>query len=1289
MATLVLQTAGAAIGGVFGPVGAAIGQAAGGLAGASLDAALLGGGRRSQGPRLETLRIQGGEAGAPIPRVYGRVKLTGTLIWATRLEEEAVEEGGGKGGATTRTYRYHANFAVGLCEGPVDRIGRVWADGKPLDLSGLTMRIHKGAAGEAPDALIAAKQGDAPAYRGLAYVVFERLPLDPFGNRVPQLAFEVIRVVDRLEAMVRAITMIPGSTEFGYASSLVTRSEGLGVTVSDNRHVGTADTDFEAALDELCELCPNLERVSLVVAWFGDDLRADRCTLKPKVETWGRETRGLTWSVGGLQRDAAERTSRIDGRPAYGGTPSDASVVEAIAAIKARGLKVVFYPFVLMDVPAGNGLPDPYGGDGQPAYPWRGRITVDPAPGRPGSPDGTSAATAAVDAFVGTAAPGDFSAGGGSVAYSGPDEWTLRRMILHYARLVGLAGGVDAFLIGSELRGLTWVRSSRTGFPFVTALTSLAADVKAVAGAATKVSYAADWSEYFGFQPADGSGDVRFHLDPLWASDSVDFVGIDVYWPLADWRDGEHADAAVAASTYDLGYLGGNVAGGEGFDWYYAAPADRRTGTRTPISDGAHGRPWTFRYKDLIGWWENVHRHRLDGVEDGSVSPWTPKMKPFWLTEAGCPAVDRGANQPNVFVDPKSSESSLPYFSDGNRDDAMQRRYLEALIGHFDPTAEGFVEAHNPPAPGGGRMLTASAIHLWTWDARPWPAFPALTGLWADGDNWTLGHWLNGRLGGTSLKALVGAICTDFGFAGFDVEGLDATVDGYLIDRPMAARDAIEPLAAAFGFDAFDRGTRLVFADRDRLPAATVTADDLVEVDEGRTPLIAWTRGQDAELPHVVRLAHLDSGRDFAAAVAASRRIEGTGRRVSETALAVVAPSGTMRRAAECALHDAWTARDAVRFALPPSRLAIEAGDVVRVPDGAATATVVVEEIEADGARRLRGRRLERAVLRGATAPTEPRSVQVPPVYGPPAAALLDIPAIDDAVPAHRPFLAATARPWPGALAVEIAAGDGYAPLATVARLGRMGTLAAPLGPGPEHRFDRGGRLLVTIARGLESRSEAAVLGGANLVAVLAANGTWELLQFAEAALTGSDEYVLTTLLRGRFGTEDAMAAGHAAGTPFVLLDAAIVGLPLDRAAIGRPATLRVTAAGADPAKAGLVLPVTPSGRGLRPLSPVHLSARRAAGGDVHIAFVRRSRVGGDGWAAEVPLGEESERYRVEILDAAAVKRTIETAAPAATYAAAEQIADFGAPPATLRVRVAQLAPGYGAGTAREAVIHV
>ncbi|MFN3628422.1 MAG: glycoside hydrolase TIM-barrel-like domain-containing protein, partial [Parvibaculum sp.] len=169
----------------------------------------------------------------------------------------------------------------------------------------------------------------------------------------------------------------------------------------------------------------------------------------------------------------------------------------------------------------------------QPAFPWRGRITCMPAPGRPGSPDKTAAIDAQIGNFIGSAAPGDFAVSGHEITYSGPAEWSLRRMVLHYARLCALAGGVDAFLIGSELPGLTTLRNAPGSYPFVAALAALAADVATILPEA-KISYAADWSEYSGHHPQDGSGDLYFHLDTLWASLSIDFVGIDNYLPVAD-----------------------------------------------------------------------------------------------------------------------------------------------------------------------------------------------------------------------------------------------------------------------------------------------------------------------------------------------------------------------------------------------------------------------------------------------------------------------------------------------------------------------------------------------------------------------------------------------------------------------------------------------------------------------------------------------------------------------------------------------------------------------------------
>jgi hypothetical protein len=131
MATMVLQYAGAAAGGLFGPAGAMIGRAAGAIAGSVIDDALFGSARAAKGPRLDDLRVMSSSEGAPIPVVWGRARLSGQVIWATEMEEEITTSGqtGGKGadggGSSAATeYSYYANFAVGLCEGPIAALGR-------------------------------------------------------------------------------------------------------------------------------------------------------------------------------------------------------------------------------------------------------------------------------------------------------------------------------------------------------------------------------------------------------------------------------------------------------------------------------------------------------------------------------------------------------------------------------------------------------------------------------------------------------------------------------------------------------------------------------------------------------------------------------------------------------------------------------------------------------------------------------------------------------------------------------------------------------------------------------------------------------------------------------------------------------------------------------------------------------------------------------------------------------------------------------------------------------------
>ncbi|MGO4561496.1 baseplate multidomain protein megatron [Rhizobiales bacterium 3FA27D7] len=1295
MATILLGLAGASLGAAFGPIGLIAGRAIGALIGSMADQALVSAltpAQKREGPRLTSSDVQTSTEGSPINRLYGRARTAGQLFWATRFEEEIrKEKSGGKGfggpKVETTTYVYHANFAVGLCEGPVAGIGRIWADGKEIDQDEVEFRFHPGSESQLADPLIEAKEGAAPAYRGLCYIVFERLDLTAYGNRIPQINAEVFRLVGALETQVEAVALIPGN-EHGLDTRHVWVKDGE----SQNRHTLLAATDIAASIDRLQMLCPALKSVMLVVSWFGTDLRCGACRIEPRIETV-KTTEPVTWRVAGLTRQTATLVSTIEGAPAYGGTPDDASVIRCIQALKARGLDVCLLPFIMMDVPHGNALPHPYSAGasspGQPAYPWRGRMSCSPAPGFAGSPDKTAAAADQVASFVGTARAVHFGGSGTTVTYSGPAEWSFRRFILHNARLAALAGGVESFLIGSELVGLSQVRSSGTTYPFVDALKTLAAEARAMLGAGVKLGYAADWSEYHSHRPGDGSGDVFFNLDPLWADANIDFIGIDNYLPLSDWRDGSahlDFDPAGPSTIYDQAYLRGNVAGGEYFDWFYASEAARNAQARTPITDGAHGEPFVFRNKDILGWWRNAHHNRPGGVRSGGSTNWVPRSKPLRFTELGCPAVDKGANQPNLFPDRRSSEGGFPWFSSGARDDQMQRSWLEAMIGHYAQAA------NNPVSPAyGGRMVDLSHSNIWCWDTRPWPSFPVSSGLWGDWRNWQTGHWLSGRLGTAPAAETIRAILNDAGFSHYVVEPIPGVVDGVTVGNLTSARALLDALRPAYQFDAVESGGAVKFLARHgRAPIATITADELVVASDAPARF-RRTRAQETDLPDAVKLRYGDQARDDQAGAAEARRSAGSSRRVVDFSPPVVMGETRAREIAELELNAAWVGRERYAFALAPSRLALEPGDVVAFqPAGQA---VRIERAAIGEARRVEA--FEVDPLAGGSFGTDPTGGQQPPrqTIVPAQVIIADAPLLRDGDVAHAPYVAGVLSPFRTGIALWRSPSDAGFELDTLLPVpGAIGRIASPLHSGPVGRWDRVNRLDVELARGtLASVPELAVFNGANAMLVENADGEWEVLQFANVTPTGARTFRLAGLLRGQRGSEHAMRAPVAAGARCLVLDPSVAQATLPASLLGLPLNWRAGSAErgvADPGVSSFTM--TLRGRGRRPLSPARLIGRRGETGDWRLTWIRRSRIGGDSWD-EVPLGEEREAYRLEILSGAggAVLRAFETTAPEQIYTAALQAADFGAPRTAFHARIAQRSTSYGPGIFLETLITI
>lgn len=233
MATVLFTVVGTAFG---GPLGGAIG----GLLGRQVDQSIFGSGAR-EGPRLKELSVTTSSYGQPIPRIFGRMRVAGTVIWSTELSEKS-ETQGGKGRPKNTTYSYSASFAVALSSTPIERIGRIWADGEllrgsegDLKVEG-EMRLYRGLGDDPVDPIIAAEKGsDAVAFRDCAYVLFEDLQLADYGNRIPALTFEVFaeeapRVT--LNALAPSADVDAGNAEIEYARGFADEGGSISSTLA-------------------------------------------------------------------------------------------------------------------------------------------------------------------------------------------------------------------------------------------------------------------------------------------------------------------------------------------------------------------------------------------------------------------------------------------------------------------------------------------------------------------------------------------------------------------------------------------------------------------------------------------------------------------------------------------------------------------------------------------------------------------------------------------------------------------------------------------------------------------------------------------------------------------------------------------------------------------------------------------------------------------------------------------------------------------------------------------------
>ena len=770
-------------------------------------------------------------------------------------------------------------------------------------------------------------------------------------------------------------------------------------------------------------------------------------------------------------------------------------------------------------MPAGNALPDPWtGAASQPAYPWRGRITCDPAPGRPGSPRRHRRG--------GDAGRRRSSARRG--------DWRYRRMVLHYAQLARTAGGVDAFLIGSELRGAD-ARALGVGvYPAVDALRRLAARREGDRSAPAR-----DRHLRRGLDRIRRACRRRRRERGALSARSAVGVGGD--------RRGRHrllpaarrlarrrrtmldrADRPTRSTTATISR--GNLRGGEAFDWYYA----ERSRPRGADAHADHRRrlrqAWVFRAKDS---WTGG-RTRMSSASAASSSArrpaWVPQGKPIWLTEIGCPGGRQG-RQPARTSSPIRSRPSprVPPFSQRR---ARRSRPARARSKRCSRASIRRCRARRGAQPGLAASMAGAMVDP-DRDLRLGLGRAALSGFPGSrsrsgptAPNWETGHWITGRLEGAPLDRLIAAILTDFGIdAPRRARRLDGFLDGYVIDRPMSARAALEPLARLYGFDAVASGGALALSgarrtrrdrrsprmisccgDRDATAAPRPRAGDrtAAQVELG------FTDGRGRVSPRRGRLAPAAAAR--AGARAAPTRRRDPSRRGATLGGCLAAGSlGRARERASSRCRRAGSRSSRATSCPLPTQAGPRLHRVMRIADGPT--------------RRVSTRAVEPAVFATPGAPPAPTGKRPPPVPGRPAAVVLDLAGgqrrADGAAMARGRGRSVAGRRR--GLALRRRRELRAAPARRSTRHDRAHADGAAAGAavamGPRSRTARGGTVLWGLGRRLATRPRSPA---ATCSPCRAPDGCWEIFSAARAELIGVRRYRLSRLLRGLAGSETA-----------------------------------------------------------------------------------------------------------------------------------------------------------------------
>lgn len=523
-----------------------------------------------------------------------------------------------------------------------------------------------------------------------------------------------------------------------------------------------------------------------------------------------------------------------------------------------------------------------------------------------------------------------------------------------------------------------------------------------------------------------------------------------------------------------------------------------------------------------------------------------------------------------------------------------------------------------------------------------------------------------------------------------DASQIDQPVKGYRVSDTGAIRAAIEPLQGAWPFDVVQRGYTIVFVPRGTSSIATIPAAMLDARKDSDTPgtQLSISNEMDTQLPRRVQVRYMDETREYDIAEQGQEKTATESISIRDIEVAIVLNADEAAGMAEVLLHMYWLERRDVTFRLPPEYRGLEAADVITITGewGVYQLRLININLLSDGRLECSAKYNSAAIYAPTAKGEEGGAIPSPevPLRGPSIYALLDIPLLADEnnIPGWPGAMASYTSGWPGGLIYRSTdGGQTWADLQGFSSPVTMGFVRGALGDGRVDIFDTENRAFSDLLSGeISSISELAQLNGGNMLAY-GAPGRWEICSPRNCELQPDGSYLMYDWLRGRFGTEWAMDT-HQPGDAIILLtDPDVVFVSMPSASIGATYQYRGITAGAS-IDSDTSRSITYSAVNLKPLSPVYLNGDRVVSSlNWNISWIRRGRLSPE-WRdfVDVPVGEASEAYEIDIMDGADVARTLTSSTPSVTYTAAQQIEDFGAEQETINVRVYQMSATVGRG---------